>query len=450
MHNGKEFLVFSFNWLKKKLVEYKWFIIFFIPFLFFQLYQISLMRWDTIPYIFQGKWFCGQQVYLELIRPPVAGFFSCLFGAQDFSFLLSTALACFLYLFALILFYSKNKENLDQLILALFALLFPFILFSSNFGSDLFALAFLLLALVVEKPWKKGFFLALASLSRYNFILFGLIILWSLRKKIKSIPVFVLAFIIPWIPWMVFNYIYSGNPLFSLSETIYLNVVAKPSFEQFSFEQILLILIFSMSLILVKSKKILSDLKNQSSILLIGQLFFSAIKEMRFFVLLVPSIAFNLSFVSAKNRVLKIIFLSFFGLICLIVFSPFINNPAGYLNVAFGKDSVANDDFLHQCRVASDKWVLFYPNGIVAQYLPIEKIPEYLNKGIIIVWYSYAGNDLNKYSADVIYRKDYVILKPTKCLPPAKSYISGSWSYTVFRWLKDTNSSILDWNEWYE
>jgi hypothetical protein len=161
--------------LKKFIFDFKWFLLFFIPFLFFQLYQISLFRWDSIPYLFQGKWFCGNQIYLELIRPPVPGFFTCLFGGQDVSFFLAVAFSCLLYFLAIILFYLKNKNSFDQFILALFAFLFPPILFSSNFGSDLFALAFFLLALVVEKPWKKGLFFSFASLSRYNFLLFILV-----------------------------------------------------------------------------------------------------------------------------------------------------------------------------------------------------------------------------------------------------------------------------------
>jgi hypothetical protein len=93
---------------------------------------------------------------------------------------------------------------------------------------------------------------------------------------------------------------------------------------------------------------------------------------------------------------------------------------------------------------------LFYPDGIVAQYLSVERIPEYLEKGIVVIWHNYTNNDLNSYSAEIINRGEYVILKPKNCLSPPKKYISGPWSYKVFKWLKDTNSSIIDWNEWYE
>ena len=213
--------------LISNIIAMKWIVLFFVIFFVAQLVPMFLQQWDSQAYIFGGKWFCGNQVYFEFIRPPLPSFLNCVFGANDYSILLSTALACFAYLAAIILIYKKNSASLNQFIFALFAFLFPAILFNSNYGSDLLALAFVMLAFSLDKPIKKGFFFALASLSRYNFLLFGLVFLFELRKKPKDILSFLSPLVILWIPWMVYNYLFTGNPFFSIAESSFLNIAQK-------------------------------------------------------------------------------------------------------------------------------------------------------------------------------------------------------------------------------
>ena len=435
---------------RKFIVSHKWFFIFFIPFFIVQLYSISFLPWDSIPYVFQGKWFCGDQVYLEMIRPPIPGFFNCVFGAQLFSIVISTGLAALLYLSGVILLYRKSPSSYDQFTLALFAFLFPPILLLSNFGSDLFALAFLILAFAAVSPAKKGLLFALSTLSRYNFLLFGVIILWQLRKEPKKIPLMLLVTVAAWVPWLIFNYLYSGDPFFSINESAYLNVTAKGASSPISIEQFGLLLIFLVSVLLVGFKNFKEKYLTHGALINLCMFVLSAVKETRFINLITPAIAFNISKISKKNAWLKVFFLCIFAISFVVLLVPFFNNPSEYYNLVFKKDAVPQDSFLYQCKVASDKWVLFYPHGIVAQFLPgPERYNEYLDKGTVLVVYNYKGVDLNSFS-DVINRGEYVIIKPEICSPQIKRYISGAWNYKVVSWVRDNNYFVSDLRDWPE
>ncbi len=437
--------------IKFFLLKYKWLFVFFVPFFILQTYYISLLPWDSIPYVFAGKWFCGEQTYFEFIRPPLPGVINCLFGAQLFSIIISTALACFLYLASIILIYEKEKNLMDQFTLGLFAFLAPPILFFSNFGSDLFALSFLLLGLGVASSWKKGLFFALASLSRYNFLVFVIVFLWQLRKKPKEILNFLVVAVVVWVPWLVFNFLYTGDPLFSLNETIYLNVLNKGLNAPLNFEQILVIGLFVLSIFVAGIVNRLKDSKNHGAIISAVLFLISGIKETRFINLLTPATAINISIVSHKSHKLKLIFIILFLIIFIALLHPLILNPIGHWNYMFKKDVVPTDSFLYECKIASDKWVLFYPVGIVAQFLPgEERFEEYLSKGTNLVIYNYKWYDLNKFSSKIIDRGEYFIIKSDSCSPPPKKYLSGPWSYKVVNHLRETNSNLVDLSDWPE
>lgn len=51
--------------LKERILEYKWLIIFFSVFVVAQTFEASILNWDSLVYLFQGKWFCGEQIYFE-------------------------------------------------------------------------------------------------------------------------------------------------------------------------------------------------------------------------------------------------------------------------------------------------------------------------------------------------------------------------------------------------
>jgi hypothetical protein len=446
---GKK-LIASFGPTPKKtnlfsfVFEYKWIFLFFIIFLGYQVYQLTFIGWDTSVYIEQGKWFCGHGIYFEFIRPPLPGVLNCLFGGADYSLLLTTAFACFVYLGALLLLFSKRKNELNQFIFALFAFIFPSILFNSNFGSDLLALSFLLLAFALDSPLKKGFSFALSSLSRYNFLIFGLVFLWGQRKQPKKILWFLAPVVLVWLPWMIYNYLFTGNPFFSIYESIYLNVVRKGLSAPISLDQIILIGLFALSFFLSKPRRNISDPKNQSAIVMALMFIVSGIKETRFLNLLSPVIAFNAAFSAKKNKKLFV----FYSLVVCFMLYIFWYGLYNFGSPAYvSKIDYPTDSFIYNCRVASDNWVFFYAHGIVAEgVFGLSSIQKFVAKGGNVVLYHYKSFDLSGYN--VIDRGSYVILKSDSCLPQPKKYISGSLRTQVYKWLKDTNSVFYDYSDW--
>lgn len=433
----------SLSFLKKKALDFKWFIVFFVPFLAFQIFHIAQIQWDTTAYIFGGKWFCGNQIYFEFIRPPLPSFLNCLSGATDYSMIITTAFAAVIYLAALILIYSKNREKLSQFIFAAVAFLFPAILFYANFGSDLLALAFLLLAFAVAGPVKKGFFFGLATLSRYNFFVFIIVLLFELRKKPRDIVKLIIPMVLLWVPWMVYNYLFTGNPLFSVVESSYLNVQMKGIIAPFFTEQILILAAFFVILALFDLKEKLSKSLNQAAIINVVMFAFSGIKETRFMNTVVPALAFNSAMLARRSRfaaavIFILLLLSlYFGAVIFLSGTPYANPP------------IPADSFIRDCRVASDKWVFFYYRGIVAETsYDMSDWNQYLAQGGSLVIYDYNSIDLNKFAGKVINRGDYVIIKSDSCAPQPKKYISGSLRRFVIKWLRDTNSTVYDYSDW--
>jgi hypothetical protein len=422
----------------RKALELKWLIVFFVPFLFFQINHIILAHWDTTAYIMNGKWFCGQQMYFEFIRPPLPAFLNCLSGATAFSMVTTTIFASLLYFAAIALIYLKFKKELNQPIFALFAFLFPPIIYNANFGSDLLALAFILLAFASKSPLKKGFLASLASLSRYNFLIFAPLLIYEI-KKARPIGKFLLAFALPWIPWMLYNFLFTGNPFFTIQETIFLNVQQKGIAAPIGMEQIFIIGVFAIFLMAAGIRRSMSIRLNQAGIIDAIMFFVSGIKETRFINLLTPLIAFNAAKVAKKGLCFAIPILLLF-LLCFYF----------YPKPGYSELNVPGDSFIKDCRVASDKWVFFYPKGIVAEVVyDLRSWDTFIQDGGAIVLYDYKLYDLNKFSSDtIINRGDYVIIKSDKCAPQPKKYISGSMRNTVYRWLRDTNSKIYDYSDW--
>jgi len=426
--------------LISNIIAMKWIVLFFVIFFVAQLVPMFLQQWDSQAYIFGGKWFCGNQVYFEFIRPPLPSFLNCVFGANDYSILLSTALACFAYLAAIILIYKKNSASLNQFIFALFAFLFPAILFNSNYGSDLLALAFVMLAFSLDKPIKKGFFFALASLSRYNFLLFGLVFLFELRKKPKDILSFLSPLVILWIPWMVYNYLFTGNPFFSIAESSFLNIAQKGVIAPISIDQLFVILFFLALVFFLDFRKKIQSSINQAGVLSAVMFALSGIKETRFINLLSPVIAFNAALFAGKDKKKTILLILIF-----IIFFWFSPKP-GHTDLI-----VPEDQYLKDCRVASDKWVFFYDSGIIAECIfDISSLKEFVSSGGNLVIYDYKDYNISNYGGTVIQRDEYVIIKSDSCTPQPKKYISGSLRNSVIKWLKDTNSTIYDYSDWVE
>ncbi len=406
-----------------KLTGFKWLISFFLIFLALQLYQTAFFSWDPLVYLFQGKWFCGNQVYFEWLRPPLPGVIGCLLGASDFSVFLSSGLASLAYFIAVTFIFLKERktQNIDQFAFAAFSFLFPSILIFSNAGGDLFALSFMLLALAAEGSFTKGIFFALASLSRYNYLVF--IIVFVTQIKLKEWPRFIMPILVFWFPWLAFNYFETGNPLFSLEDSVYLNIQQKGFFAGLEIYHIILIAFFAVTMLLAKRNGKFNDFAkafNLTAVISVIQFLLSGIKEHRFLNFLVPAQSLNISAIrSGKIRFLMFSFLIIFMLAGgFLVYELKPNSPV-----------IPQNSFIKNCKVMSDSWMYFYPAGIVAEPLPGKGSFEYfLNEGTTLVIYSRNLVDLNdfkKYSS--VKTGNYLIIKPDNCKEPPKSYVLKVW-----------------------
>ena len=112
---------------------------------------------------------------------------------------------------------------------------------------------------------------------------------------------------------------------------------------------------------------------------------------------------------------------------------------------------VPQDQYLKDCRVASDDWVFFYEKGIIAECIyDISSRKDFVSNGGNLVIYNYKDLNLLEYGGTIVQRNEYVIIKSDSCAPQPKKYISGSLRNYVLKWLKDTNSTIYDYSDWVE
>ena len=403
--------------VKNFAISNKWLIIPFLIFLILQIYQAAFPSWDSITYIFQGKWFCGQEIYFEWLRPPLPGATMCLLGATELSYILSAAAASILYFIgAYMVFRDSGVKN--QFVFGAFAFLFPTILFYSNFGSDLFAIAFLLIAVGLKSPFSKGLAFGLATLSRYNFLLYFIIFLPQLELKPKKILEFLAGLVLTWIPWVVYNYLATGNAFFSVEESLVLNVFQKGTLAMPGPMQIFFMLFFLALFFATGFSRNLKSAPNQLGLLALVQFFVSGIKENRFLAPLAIAQAQNAA--GEKNPLLGKIF---HGAAILLFLHAIVG---GYFIYTYSPQ-LPQEDSLRACRVYSDDWVYFYRQGIVAEPLPG---PEEFEKKIeggskIVLFHTPVPREFEKYVLSS--SEKYKILGNDACELQLKSYELKVW-----------------------
>lgn len=351
------------------------------------------------------------------MRPPLPGVINCLSGGTQYSTIISAAISSFIYLISIILIYKKERQEseIDQFVFAAMAFIFPSILFFSNFGGDLLALSFLLLALVLENPFQKGISVGLASLSRYNFLLYGIIVL--AKTKVKDWWKVLAMVLLIWLPWLLYNYAQTGDPFYSVLDSVFLNVQQKGLLAGLDVTHVILIIFFTVTLLLGSFLKKITDKYNLTALLAILQFTVSGIKEYRFLNVLVPAQALNTS--KEKNGKVRGLIVTGLGLMILTVAVMTIGFAPGYNQPEIPIELIGD------CRVMSDQWVYFYPAGIVAEPLPGEDyLHDYLAKGIILVIYQkQLYQDVNWGNYEIINDKTRLAVKPKDCAKRPEKYV---------------------------
>lgn len=188
------------------------------------LYQHSTgWSWDFNTYSMIGEYIFHGGAYMEWLRPPLA---STAMGLLQYVFTRKISEYVFIGLTSAFFLYSSRRfsESYDLGLekFYVFALTPAVIFFSTMNGTEMLSLAFALLFLADFRNSKSGLWLGLAFLTRYNF---GMLIpLVVLQKDIKKIIKTGIISGLTLVPWLIYNYIQTGNPLASFGNFLMLNV----------------------------------------------------------------------------------------------------------------------------------------------------------------------------------------------------------------------------------
>lgn len=227
------------------------------------------------------------------------------------------------------------------------------------------------------------------------------------------------GFFVTWLPWLIYNYFNSGNFLFSIEETIHLNLLLKGVFSPIELNQILLMGFFVLILFLSDFKNNLKNIFAKAGILAIAQFILSGIKETRFLNVFAAFQAIKISEISASNKKYKLIFI----FIIIIMFFYSLN----FLLINRNVQEIPIEVLDSNCRVMSDHWVYFYKLGVIAEPLPgQDDYFKFLDKGVILVFYE-KNLFIEIDGFEVIENEDYTLIMPKNCAPRPEKYQLFVW-----------------------
>ncbi|HHQ45243.1 MAG TPA: hypothetical protein ENN13_03795, partial [Candidatus Altiarchaeales archaeon] len=213
--------------LKKTLVENKVIIILLLAStLFFAHQHTSGVSWDFAVYVLNAKYMFSGGQYFEWERPPLT---PTIIFALSF---LGYKIAEYAYIiivsavFTLACVKISDSASIDKNIF--YALMLSPYLLNYGFlaGTELLSLSLLMLALATIKERKTGLFFGLSLLTRYMSIPY--ILLLSAKRNAKEIIIALLIMFLLFTPWMFYNQVQKGHPLYSVASHLILNLQGKP------------------------------------------------------------------------------------------------------------------------------------------------------------------------------------------------------------------------------
>ena len=205
---------------------------------FFFLFQhYSQLAWDFAAYVLNAKALFYGGNYFELYRAPLVPVFLAVFlifgTLGEYLFVLFVSILFYYSCFKLSgviydRFFQKRKVSFELLFFVFYLLTLNSIVFSFGtlVGTELLSLSFFILFLSFYFRNKvSGHWLALAFLTRYNFMLF--IPLVFIRRDVRLILKDVGIFAVFCIPWFIWNFVNYGNWFASIIDSYSLNVYSR-------------------------------------------------------------------------------------------------------------------------------------------------------------------------------------------------------------------------------
>lgn len=361
--------------------------LFILSTIFFLCQHKFWISWDFSSYVLNAKYLFYHGTYFEVYRPPLSVLLlgiGIIFGVLgEYLYILFVSFIFFYGNIKLskIIFNTNSFEKDNKFIQFIFYFfcLSPFVFINGMaVGTELLGLALLELFLVQIITGKNsGIYLGLATLTRYNFLLF--IPLLFVNKKIKKIIINLISFGLLLFPWLLFNYIKFGNWFTSIIDSYALNIYLRDYLiEPFNFLVLKEIIgwffpffIIGLSLSVIRIIKTLSIKKNKISLLFLVVSFIVIfdcynipLKITRYLFNLVLPVAFfsttGLLFIKYRFKLNKKVITSILIIIFLIMFGIFavIDYKIG---LEYKKFERAGEDIkklnLDECEILSPHWV---------------------------------------------------------------------------------------------
>lgn len=464
----------GFDNLKKFFISYQLcFFLLVYSTIFFLVQHYLHLSWDFSAYVINAKYFFHQGDYFEVYRAPLS---SLLLGI----FLFLGKFGEYLYVVFVNLFFFYANLKLSRVLFdkyskrivvsqEFFSFLFYYfslsgfvLAFGLVEGTEMLSLAFfeLFLAFFILRK-SSGLFLGLAVLSRYNFLLFFVFLFFD--KKVSRIFKNLVLFLIPILPWLIYNRFRFGNFFSSIVDSYYLNVLSRLSLvQQFSPTRLLLLLTWFLPFFLLglflalrflfSEKKTVSKSFSRRAVVL---LFFLSLL---FFLIDVYSIPYKVTRYMF-NLSLPVAFLSCFGFIFLFHLFPRLFqyrriilaglliifvitgtlllvqehkslNEKRILTNAANKIIELN---LTQCRVLSSSWVPvnYYTNNV---FFLGKTLPAAINNNEIVLVFpdwptrddTFNMSDLKKYPK--LFENEQFMLIGAKTLSPLNCEKRSGWA----------------------
>lgn len=408
-------------------------LLFLISTSFFIIQHLKFFSWDFVAYVLNAKYLFYNGIYFELYRTPIPSLLLAIFlifnkfGEYIYIIFISSLFLYSNIKLSDVLFQNKYKEKKDlqkaRLIFYFFSLSMFVIYYALSAGTELLSLALFetFIAFFISNR-NSGHLLALATLSRYNFITFFPLLL--LNRNYKKIIKNILLFFLICFPWFLFNYIEYGNWFASIVDSYALNIFNRDYIHQpFNFYSLIKVIgffiPFFISGIFISFKQVYDSNKKISKENLSHVLFififlvttFDFIKipvkdERYLFNLSLPIAYFSslfLLYIKDKikkidkflNVLLIIVFIISFLISALLIYnSAKIYEEINYKNQIYDASIQIKTLGIQECKILSPHWVpMHYLSGNVyplGGYSIHERIKE---KEIILIFKNYPTID---------------------------------------------------------
>jgi hypothetical protein len=219
--------------IKKNYLAFSLYVLITTYFLF---QHYAFLSWDFSAYVLNARYLFYGGSYFELYRAPLMpiliGFFMIFGSIGEYIYIFFSSTLFYISIFKLSKLLKRNffseKSNESVLFFFLYFLINGTFVYryGTLVGTELLSLSFFILFLTYFLEDKySGHFLALAFLTRYNFVFFLPLII--LRKDYKKIIMDFVLFFICAFPWFLWNFVNYGNWFSSFIDSYFLNVYSR-------------------------------------------------------------------------------------------------------------------------------------------------------------------------------------------------------------------------------